>query len=67
MELLRMVGMVLASFFGVRKRANHEADLAKVNMVLLPFVAVALALMIGLLILGVVELIVNGTSSAQGF
>ncbi|CAB3731442.1 hypothetical protein R8871_05774 [Paraburkholderia graminis C4D1M] len=62
-----MVGMVLASFFGVRKRANHEADLAKVNMVLLPFVAVALALMIGLLILGVVELIVNGTSSAQGF
>ncbi len=38
-----MVGMVLASFFGVRKRANHEADLANVNMVLLPFVAVALA------------------------
>ncbi|TIW59613.1 MAG: DUF2970 domain-containing protein [Mesorhizobium sp.] len=67
MELLRMVGMVLASFFGVRKRANHEADLANVNMVLLPFVAVALALMIGLLILGAVELIVNGTSSAQGF
>jgi hypothetical protein len=36
-------------------------------MVLLPFVAVALAVMIGLLIFGVVHLIVDGTSSAQGF
>jgi hypothetical protein len=59
--------MVLASFFGVRKRAAHEADMANVNMVLLPFVAVALALMIGLFIFGVVHLVVDGTSSAQGF
>ena len=67
MELVRTVCMVLASFFGVRKRASHEADLSNVNMVLLPFVAVALALMIGLLIFGAVHLIVDGTSSAQGF
>jgi uncharacterized membrane protein YdbT with pleckstrin-like domain len=66
-ELFRMVCMVLASFFGVRKRAAHEADLANVNMVLLPFVAVALALMIGLLIFGAVHLIADVTSSAQGF
>ncbi|MGF6937057.1 hypothetical protein OKW41_006219 [Paraburkholderia sp. UCT70] len=67
MELVRMVCMVLASFFGVRKRANHEADLANVNMLLLPFVAVAVAIGIGLLIFGAVHLIVDGTSSAQGF
>ncbi|HEX7910702.1 MAG TPA: DUF2970 domain-containing protein [Paraburkholderia sp.] len=67
MELFRMVCMVLASFFGVRKRASHEADLANVNMVLLPFVAVALALMIGLLIFGAVHLIAGVTSSTQGF
>jgi len=36
-------------------------------MVLLPFVAVALALMIGLLIFGVVHLITGVTSSSQGF
>ena len=62
-----MVCMVLASFFGVRKRTAHEEDLANVNMVLLPFVAVALALMIGLLIFGAVHLIVDATSPLQGF
>jgi len=67
MDFVRMVCMVLASFFGVRKRANHEADLANVNMVALPFVAVALALVIGLLIFGAVHLIVDGVSSSQGF
>jgi Protein of unknown function (DUF2970) len=66
-ELFRMVCMVLASFFGVRKRAAHETDLANVNMALLPFVAVALALLIGLLIFGAVRLIVGVTSSTQGF
>ncbi|WP_233831642.1 DUF2970 domain-containing protein [Paraburkholderia sp. ZP32-5] len=67
MELITMVRIVLSSFFGVRKRASHEADFANVNMVLLPFVAVALALMIGLLIFGVVHLITGVTSSTQGF
>lgn len=67
MELFRMVCMVLASFFGVRKRANHEADLANVNMVMLPFVAVVLAFLIGLFIFGIVHLVVDGVSSAQGF
>ncbi|MGF6303103.1 hypothetical protein OKW42_006456 [Paraburkholderia sp. WC7.3d] len=66
-ELFRMVCMVLAGFFGVRKRAAHEADLANVNMVLLPFVAIALALMIGLLIFGAVHLTADVTSSMQGF
>jgi hypothetical protein len=36
-------------------------------MMALPFVAVALALVIGLLIFGAVHLIVDGVSSAQGF
>jgi len=67
MELITMIRIVLSSFFGVRKRASHEADFANVNMVLLPFVAVALALMIGLLIFGVVHLITGVTSSSQGF
>jgi hypothetical protein len=67
MELVTMIRIVLSSFFGVRKRASHEADFAQVNMVLLPFVAVALALMIGLLIFGVVHLITGVTSSTQGF
>ncbi|WP_250528434.1 DUF2970 domain-containing protein [Caballeronia sp. GAWG2-1] len=51
MERVRMVCMVIAGFFGVRKRA----DLANVNMVPLPFVAVALAAVIGLLIFGAVH------------
>jgi hypothetical protein len=33
MEFLRLVRIVLSSFFGVRKRASHEADFANVNFV----------------------------------
>jgi hypothetical protein len=62
-----MIRIVLSSFFGVRKRASHEADFANVNMVLLPFVAVILALMIGAAIFGFVHLVADVTSSTQGF
>ena len=66
MELLRLIRIVLSSFFGVRKRASHEADFANVNIVLLPFVAVILAVCIGAVILGVVHLVADSTSTMQG-
>jgi hypothetical protein len=62
-----MVRLVLWSFFGVRKRAGHEADLAGMNFVMLPFVAVALALLIGACLLGVVMLVAHSTGTIQGF
>ncbi|CAM2175233.1 DUF2970 domain-containing protein [Paraburkholderia sacchari] len=67
MELIRMVRIVLWSFFGVRKSASHEADFAKVNFSLLPFVAVALAALVGGCILGVVMLVAHSTGTVQGF
>lgn len=68
MELVRMVRMVLWGFFGVRKSASHEADLANINFSWLPFVAVGLAALIGACILGVVLLVVHSTgATAQGF
>jgi len=67
MEFLRLVRIVLSSFFGVRKRASHEADFANVNLVLLPFVAVFLAACIGGVIFGVVRLVAHSTSMLQGF
>jgi hypothetical protein len=67
MELVRMMRVVLWSFFGVRKSASHEADFANMNFSWLPFVAVGLALFIGACILGVVLLVAHSTSSVQGF
>ncbi|WP_213301951.1 DUF2970 domain-containing protein [Paraburkholderia sacchari] len=67
MELIRMVRIVLWSFFGVRKSAAHEADFANVNFSWLPFVAVGLAVFIGACILGVVLLVAHSTGTAQGF
>ncbi|MBP0590784.1 DUF2970 domain-containing protein [Paraburkholderia sp. LEh10] len=67
MQLFHMIRIVLSSFFGVRKRASHEADFANVNMVMLPFVAVAMALLIGVGIFGVVHLVVNSVGTMQGF
>lgn len=66
MEFVRLIRIVLSSFFGVRKRASHEADFANINIVLLPFVAVFLAVCIGAMILGVVHLVANSTSTLQG-
>ena len=42
MELVRMLRIVLWSFFGVRKGASHQADIASVKLPLLPVVAVTL-------------------------
>jgi hypothetical protein len=67
MELVRMMRVVLWSFFGVRKSASHEADFANMNFSWLPFVAVGLALFIGACILGVVLLVAHSTSTIQGF
>jgi hypothetical protein len=43
MNLLKMTRIVLWSFFGVRRSASHQADIASVKLPLLPVVAVALA------------------------
>ena len=67
MEFLRLVRIVLSSFFGVRKRASHEADFANVNFVLLPFVAVFMAVVIGAIIFGCVHLVAGAASAMQGF
>lgn len=67
MEFLRLVRIVLSSFFGVRKRASHDADFANVNFVMLPFVAVFLAALIGAIIFGFVHLVTESTSAMQGF
>ena len=47
MTLLRMFRIVLWSFFGVRKSASHQADIATVNVSLLPVVAIGLAACFG--------------------
>lgn len=47
MTFLRMVRVVLWSFFGVRRRASHEADFAHVKLPLLPVVAFSLAACFG--------------------
>jgi hypothetical protein len=67
MEFLRLVRIVLTSFFGVRKRASHESDFANVNIVLLPFVALLMAFCIGAAIFGVVHLVAHATATVQGF
>ena len=67
MEFLRLIRIVLWSFFGVRKRASHEADFANVNIVMLPFVAVVLAACIGGAIFTVVKLVAHATGTVQGF
>ena len=43
MTLLRMLRIVLWSFFGVRKSASHQADMAAVKLPLLPVIAIGLA------------------------
>jgi uncharacterized membrane protein (DUF106 family) len=67
MEFLRLVRIVLSSFFGVRNSASHEADFANVNKVFLPFVAVLMAFCIGAVIFGVVHLVAHATATVQGF
>jgi Protein of unknown function (DUF2970) len=43
MNFLKMMRIVLWSFFGVRKSASHQADMAGVKLPMLPVMAVVLA------------------------
>ncbi|AVR10323.1 DUF2970 domain-containing protein [Burkholderia thailandensis] len=45
--LTRMMRMVLWSFFGVRKGAEHQADLASVKLPWVPVMAILLAACFG--------------------
>jgi len=45
MQIFSLIRMVLWSFFGIRRGAAHEADVATANLPLLPFVAVVLAIL----------------------
>jgi hypothetical protein len=49
---------VLWSFFGVRKRASHEADFANVKLPLLPVIAFGLAGCFGLTLFSVAHFVV---------
>jgi Protein of unknown function (DUF2970) len=51
MAFLRMLRIVLWSFFGVRKSASHQADMAAIKLPFLPLVAVGLAAGFGGLLL----------------
>lgn len=58
MTFLKMLRIVFWSFFGVRKRASHQADMAGVNISLLPLVAIGLAACFGGLLFGLARLAV---------
>lgn len=47
MNLLKMMRIVLWSFFGIRRAASHQADIADIKLPLLPLVAISLAGMFG--------------------
>jgi len=47
MAFLKMMRIVLWSFFGVRKSASHQADMAGISLPVLPVVAVLLAACFG--------------------
>lgn len=59
MNLLKMTRMVLWSFFGIRRSASHQADIADVKLPLLPVVAVVLAAGFGATLFGLVKLAIN--------
>jgi hypothetical protein len=59
MNLLTMTRIVLWSFFGIRRSASHQADIADVKLPLLPVVAVALAAGFGATLFGLVKLAIN--------
>jgi hypothetical protein len=59
MDLLNMMRMVLWSFFGVRRGAAHEADLASVKLPLLPVMAVVLAAAFGGLLFAFAKIAVS--------
>jgi len=51
-----MLRVVLWSFFGVRKGASHQADMAAIKLPLLPLVAIGLAGGFGALLFGLARL-----------
>ena len=56
MAFVRMLRIVLWSFFGVRKGASHQTDMAAVMLPLLPVVAIGLAGGFGALLFGLARL-----------
>ncbi|MDB5836368.1 MAG: hypothetical protein JWR14_6198 [Caballeronia sp.] len=56
MAFLRMLRIVLWSFFGVRRSASHQADMAAVKLPFLPLVAIGLAGGFGALLFGLAQL-----------
>jgi hypothetical protein len=59
MNLLKMTRIVLWSFFGVRRGASHQTDIAAVKLPLLPVVAVVLAGGFGATLFALAKLAVN--------
>ena len=59
MNLLTMMRIVFWSFFGVRKRASHQADFAAVKVPLLPVVAVLLAAAFGAVLFSLAHIAVH--------
>ncbi|MFM0226270.1 MULTISPECIES: DUF2970 domain-containing protein [Paraburkholderia] len=59
MNLLKMTRIVLWSFFGIRRGASHQADMAGVKLPLLPLVAVALAAGFGATLFALARLAVS--------
>lgn len=59
MNLLKMTRIVLWSFFGIRRGAAHQADMAGVRLPLLPVVAVALAAGFGATLFALARLAVS--------
>ncbi|OXC72674.1 DUF2970 domain-containing protein [Caballeronia sordidicola] len=56
MAFLRILRIVLWSFFGVRKSASHQADMAAIKLPMLPVVAIGLAGGFGALLFGLARL-----------
>jgi hypothetical protein len=59
MNMLKMTRIVLWSFFGVRRGASHQADIASVKLPLLPLVAVVLAAGFGATLFALAKLATN--------
>ena len=59
MDLLKMTRIVLWSFFGIRRGASHQTDMAGVKLPLLPLVAVVLAAGFGATLFALARLAVN--------
>jgi hypothetical protein len=59
MNLLKMTRIVLWSFFGIRRSASHQADMANISLPLLPLVAVVLAAGFGATLFALAKLAID--------